>query len=294
MKTRTLMGLLRILIRGYRKMHHHRAGQSTGLLHRILVGLYMKYLQMTNKKSVVATVDGITYDLDMTEIIDTYILCGYWEPDSTAVINNLVKEGMTVIDIGANIGAHTLRLAKLVSGKGRVFAFEPTSSAFSRLMRNIGLNNFNNIIPEKIALSDTYMPNQLVCINSSYPIAADSPKNVAKEFINFTTLDDYVRAKGIEKIDFIKLDVDGYEHKIIRSALEVIRKFKPLILLELGVENLESVGDNIVDMVNTLSNLGYKFYSEKGLTEFSSTDAMIKSIPKFSTVNVLLSVSDLG
>ena len=88
------------------------------------------------------------------------------------------------------------------------------------------------------------------------------------------------------------MDTDGYESKIIRGALEVINRFKPLILLELCPTALEGLGDDIIDLVSMLSNLGYEFYLDKGLLKFPSTDAVIKSIPKASAINVLLSVSD--
>lgn len=287
------MGLFWILVKGYKKVFTREASPGRGFISKILAALYMKYLQISGKKSVVATIDGITYQLDLTESIDLCILTDSYEPESMRIIPKLIKDGMTVMDIGANVGVYALRLAKLVGEKGRVFAFEPTSYVFPRLIRNIELNNFNNIISEKIALSDTYAQNQLACIRSSFKVGDSCSGNPASELISFVTLDDYVRARGIERVDFIKLDVDGYEYKVIRGALEVINKFSPLILLELCPKTLESVGDNIIELVNTLANLRYKFYSVKGLSKFSSADAVIESIPESLWINVFLSVSDL-
>lgn len=113
----------------------------------VLGRLYLKY-KMTNKnRTVIATRGGITYELDLNELIDSSIYYeGCFEPLTTAVIDKYVKSGMTVFDIGANIGCHTLRCAKLVGKSGKVIVFEPMSWAFAKLKRNIELNDFNNII----------------------------------------------------------------------------------------------------------------------------------------------------
>ena len=83
----------------------------------ILKKLYQKYILLGKNRFVVATIDGIKYQLDLNELIDSSIYYdGCFEPMTTAVINRYVREDMTVFDIGANIGCHTLRFAKLVGG----------------------------------------------------------------------------------------------------------------------------------------------------------------------------------
>ena len=121
-----------------------------------LARLYQAHqLANRNRAVIKAKVDGIIYQLDLNELIDRSIFYeGCFEPMTTAVINKYVNPGMTVLDIGANIGCHTLRLAKLVGKNGKVIAFEPMSWAYLRLKRNIELNDFNNIILEKLALSN--------------------------------------------------------------------------------------------------------------------------------------------
>ena len=79
--------------------------------------LYEIYKLHNRNKIVMAEIDGIKYQLDLNELIDSSIYYeGCFEPMTTAVINKYVREGMTVLDIGANIGCHTLRFAKLVGG----------------------------------------------------------------------------------------------------------------------------------------------------------------------------------
>ena len=251
--------------------------------------LYEIYKLHNRNKIVMAEIDGIKYQLDLNELIDSSIYYeGCFEPMTTAVINKYVREGMTVLDIGANIGCHTLRFAKLVGGGGKVIAFEPMSWAYSKLKHNIELNDFNNIVIEKIALSSVNQRAQNIYFRSSWTIDPGSSSNAKKkEDINFITLDEYVRRNKINRIDFIKLDVDGYEYKIIQGARDTLKRDKPLIIIELGIYTLQVVGDNIYDLVNALSDIGYKLYSEKDLAEFPDNDTMIESIPKDGTINVL-------
>ena len=96
-------------------------------------------LGRTDRQVVVR--DGITYDLDLSQGIDFAIyLANVYERGTRAALRRLVQPGSLVLDIGANIGAHTLTLAQLVGPSGRVFAFEPTDYAYGKLQRNLELN----------------------------------------------------------------------------------------------------------------------------------------------------------
>src|SRR6202008_4652242 len=91
--------------------------------------------------SVIVNRGGVRWSLDLAEGIDFSIyLLGAFEPSTAATIQKLVKPGDVALDIGANIGAHTLGLARSVGPQGRVFAFEPTDFAFQKLLQNLSLN----------------------------------------------------------------------------------------------------------------------------------------------------------
>ena len=103
---------------------------------------------MGMNKIVTCRRNGIVWELDLTQGIDFSIyLFGAFEPEIVRYASRIIKPGAKVIDIGANIGAHTLPLAHLVGPSGAVFAFEPTDYAFEKLLRNIHLNpNLKNRI----------------------------------------------------------------------------------------------------------------------------------------------------
>ena len=87
---------------------------------------------------VQVTRDGLRYDLDLSQAIDfTIFLLGRFEASTVAALRRYVKPGATVLDIGANIGSHTLQLARLVGPSGRVLSFEPTDFAFGKLRKNL-------------------------------------------------------------------------------------------------------------------------------------------------------------
>ncbi len=287
--------LVRAMVGSYRRLG---LKPMKGVLEKV----YNRYRTFYRKKTVIATVDAITYELDLNETIDSAIYFGgAFEPHTTEAINRLCQEGMVVLDVGANIGCHTLRFAKLVGTRGRVIAFEPMSWAFRKLTRNVALNAFSNLSLEKIALSDANRAHQEVAFATSWPLSGIDEALLhplhggyaEKDVVDFMTLDEYIRTRKVGRIDFMKIDVDGYELKVVRGATETLALWKPVMIMELGNAGLAQVGDHIEDLVSLLSDLGYRFFAERDLQEYPSIGAMLSAIPEKSTMNVVLSGHDL-
>jgi FkbM family methyltransferase len=295
-----LMGLLRRLL--YRFWASHLP-LKIRLMRVALIAFYRGLRLVKRRLSVIATVKDITYELDLYQKIDFEIFfLGVYSPHDTAAINMLCREGMTVIDIGANIGAFTLHFAKLVGPKGKVIAFEPMSWAFAKLERNIALNDFANITPERMALSNETRVNRVVDFRASWPLdktsqPRDSSVSREREAVDFTTLDEYLKISQYGRIDVIKIDVDGYELKVIQGAIETLKLHKPLILLEIGPKSMAEVGDSAEDLVATLSDLGYKLHwyspSTRKIKRYPSAERLINSIAYGEDANCILSVRDL-
>jgi len=273
-------------------------------LKAVVTTLYSRLSAARRKRNVIATIDGITYDLDLNENIDSAIYyAGCFEPYVTRAIENMCREGMTVLDAGANVGCHTLRLAKLVGPSGKVVAFEPAPWALSKLRRNVELNGFQNIVIESLALSNENKRNQEITLCASWPISSagiDASQlhplhhgYMTRVAADFVTLDHYVESNSIDTIDLIKLDVDGYELRVIQGAVKTLRACNPIILMELQPWGLAEVGDSAEELVCLISELGYKFYSEKTMKPFLDTDAMIQAALRGRIANVILSTTDL-
>ena len=219
---------------------------------------------------VVACRDGIYYRLDLNEYIDSEIyLNGYFEKDTIYALQKLARPGITIFDIGANSGAHTMRMAKLVGETGKVIAFEPMPWAHKKLAANIALNKFSNITVERLGLSDQPARGVEVEIASSWPVSGYDLRQlhpvhkgrVMKEHIDFSTLDEYVRAYEIKRLDIIKVDTDGYELKVLKGGAKALEHFRPTLIVEMSRPELKEKGDTLENLISFLDKLGYQFYS---------------------------------
>ena len=120
---------------------------------------------------------GLNWELDLREGIDLAIFAfGSFERETTHAIEKLVAPGSVVLDIGANIGAHTLNLGRLVGPKGKVYAFEPTTYAFRKLKRNLALNPeiSARVVAEQSRLTCANKVDRSVEIYSSWKVVGDS------------------------------------------------------------------------------------------------------------------------
>jgi FkbM family methyltransferase len=259
-----------------------------------LRGLYFKcFLSMIRGRKTIATVDGMIFDLDLSELIDVCVYLQKYEPDVTAAIETLCSPGWVVLDIGANIGAHCLRLAKKVGNGGRVYAFEPTDYAYSKLLANISLNNFGNIFPYQLVLSDRNLEQQEIEIKSSW--RTDGNHVVTKSRVDFRRLDDWLADNSIQAVDLIKLDVDGNEYPILNGARDLLRKFEPVILMEVGAWHFENERNNPVTL---LSEAGYKFWDLKTNKKYEKLSQLRRQLPEIDkemavSVNIAAAINDL-
>ena len=232
------------------------------------------------------TVDGITYELDPRELIDRAILeQGCFEPSTVAALQRLCTPGSIVFDIGANIGSHTFVLAKCVGPTGVVVAFEPTTYAFMRLYKNMLLNEFTNLRIERLALSEQSGIAEFA-FNASWRLD-NEVKSAVSETMPVMTLDEYVRRFKVPRVDLIKLDVDGFELKILRGGLGTIRTYGPVLVTELCEYTLAQHGESVHQLLDLLLVMGYQFYSESTFEHLNDSAAIASSVPTGSSINVV-------
>jgi FkbM family methyltransferase len=225
---------------------------------------------------VVCRRGGLRWNLDLREGIDFSIfLLGSFEPDMVAAYQQMIAAGAVVIDIGANIGAHTLRFAACVGAVGRVVAVEPTQYAFERLREHVLLNP--ELAPRITLLQAMLMGSQQAAlaekIESSWPL--DTPNDAHPEHAGVAkvtsgavvrTLDDVVSKLDLKSVDFLKLDVDGYEVEVLRGARDTLRVFAPVILFEHAPYGVAEKGYNPGEIAEILNGAGYRFTDLKRRT----------------------------
>ena len=243
---------------------------------------------------------GVRWQLDLREGIDFSIyLLGAFEPSTVRAYSRVVSEGMTVVDIGANVGAHTLFLARLCGLSGRVVAFEPTQYAFDKLRRNVELNP--DIAPciscqqvMLVAAADSAVEQ---AIYSSWPLQQTSLDELHAEHRGrlmatvgavAETLDGALARLAVHRVDFVKLDVDGHEAEVLEGAKQTFARDRPAILMELAPFVFRDNMDKFTFMLQFFWALGYR------LTDLSSGKMLpedvlkvIQMIPENGGINVI-------
>ena len=245
---------------------------------------------------------GINWHLNLNEGIDLSIyLLGGFEVDTLNRYQKMINPGDIVLDIGANIGAHTLPLAALVGNTGKVYSFEPTKYAFSKQIRNIDLNPElkNRIAACQIMLTanPAALPNE---IYSSWPL--DDVENLHEKHLGklmstqdaeAQRLDDFVDKLGITKVAFIKLDVDGNELDVLKGAVKTIHTSKPKVMLELAPYVFENRPEDFDDILDIFWNQGYQFTDIPSGKKLPQSIQGIKAlIPKDGCLNVIATCID--
>jgi FkbM family methyltransferase len=169
---------------------------------------------------------------------------------------------MVVIDGGANLGIYTVVASKLVGENGKVLSFEPSAVSFQELQVNVALNNAANVRTFQAALSDHSgsahlyrSPAGLVAAHLAFHGDSDAAADEYEE-VPVRTLDEVLDLEGIDKVDVLKLDVEGVEELVLRGAQSLFARAKPLVICEMWVkESGQRVGP-----WRLLTDHGYRFY----------------------------------
>jgi FkbM family methyltransferase len=169
--------------------------------------------------------------------ITTYVLLEQedWFEKEIHFLRRFVEPGTTAIDIGANLGICSLTLARLVGPGGRVFAYEPGSEARRLLTHSRALNDLGNLEIVDAAVSDGERQGHLAFAASSELRALGSAG--AGEAVRITSLDAEGTMRGWPAVDFIKIDAEGEEERIIAGGREFFSTHSPLVMFEVKAES---------------------------------------------------------
>jgi len=188
----------------------------------------------------------------------TYWTNTYESHKELKVFLNHLQDGMTVLDIGANVGFYALHFARKVGPQGKVYAFEPIPEYFNRLKEHIVLNNATNIVPVPVALLDQKgVAKMSIASGDSSLFHHESDQFVD---VPLTTLDNFVAENQIDRVDAIKLDVEGAELHVIRGADQTIRKFKPIMMVEINATTLKAAGTSPEELFSAIIGYGYQAF----------------------------------
>ena len=221
-----------------------------------------------DKKKIISRND-IKYEVDLNEAVDLGIFLGIKnEKNLYKIINFLnTSDKKILVDVGSNVGSVTLPLAKLFN-LSTIISIEPTNFAFSKLKKNL---NLNPNLKKRIKLFNVFISDKKKKVNfvhSSWDLKAKHKKHqihlgTLKKTSNKIQSLSQLLKKIQKKIDFIKIDVDGYEIDVLRSGKKIINKYKPIIYFEFAPYLYREFGYSpkvLIDFIK--KELNYTFLNE--------------------------------
>ncbi len=206
--------------------------------------------------------DGIRLVVDVSDYIGHFLYFGFTDPGTDRLFN-LCRENYNVLDVGANIGWTSLRLAR-AAHKGQVIGFEPDPLNASRCLMNVQLNDPPNLDILTVGLGESdgeILLETRTPSNRGGNRVAPAGYAGGGQKIPVRRLDHVEPVLKLGRIDLFKVDVEGYELKVLKGAGEVLTRSKPLLFIEVDDQNLKDQGDSAVALINYLQKLGYSRFN---------------------------------
>ena len=209
----------------------------------------------------VTTVTGDIFQVDRSSNLEWQLWAfGSWERHFAELFGRLVRPGDHCLDVGANIGVHTVRLAKLTGPGGLVTAVEPDPGLAVRLGRNVALNGLENVRVVNAAATDRagemtlYRPGELDTNRGRASLVRHPYLTGASTTVPGRTLDEIC---GGNPVSLIKIDVEGHESTVVRGATQVLGRSAPAVIFEYWPEILDDPRDTPFDW---LADQGYDMF----------------------------------
>jgi FkbM family methyltransferase len=192
-------------------------------------------------------------------------LSGTYEPSTLLALKRVLPPGAVFVDAGANAGLFALMASRWVGPAGKVYAIEPSDREYKRLVDHLALNRLSNVIPARLALGDRSASASLRV--APFPNAghntlgsfayADVP-TAHFETVETITLDRFAEAHQLSRLDAIKMDIEGSELSALAGATAVLRRFRPVLCVEVSAGALAGTGATPQQLVDLITAAGYR------------------------------------
>ena len=196
--------------------------------------------------------------------------CGYYESPSVHLIEKLLRPGMVFLDLGANIGQYSLVASRGVGPSGQVHSFEPDPETFRWLTRNVRRNRLENIYLNQVALFDEagkralYLATPQDTGSKSFAVPWTFSGETCE--VACTTLDEYLGERRVERVDVVKVDVEGSELPALVGGAGALfeRSHKPILVVEFEERRQQAFGKSCAALAEFLTGQGYALFRSWG------------------------------
>jgi FkbM family methyltransferase len=223
-----------------------------------------------------------------TDISRCLFVAGCYEPNEMDYVNQLLKPGDVVLDVGANEGLFTLLASGAVGTPGAVVAVEPSRRERSRLSDNVKRNQLSNVTIVEDAVSDTIGRAVLKVADPEHTgqntlggFAHNGVDVLTTEAVSTTTLDDLAERLELRRIDLVKLDIEGGEAAALRGALALLREFRPIVMLELQQASLAAQGSSADEVLALLREESFDLF------EFEPSSGRLRPMSESASLNMV-------
>ena len=217
----------------------------------------------TRLKAIAAPIEGGLSVVvpDNYLLMTPYVLAeqGDWFEDEIKFLRDqLIQSGMKILDIGANYGTYALTMAACAGADGNVWALEPASLTAEFLSKSQSVNGLTQLEVHRVGLSDHQGSAKLYLSGNSElnSLNQDVQREGSFEEVSITTLDDFWNSIGRPELDFIKMDAEGEELRIIDAGTQMLTECSPLIMYELKHGNVIHA-----ELIDALEKRGYRSYA---------------------------------
>jgi FkbM family methyltransferase len=255
-----------------------------GLLGVVKEFVFLIRKKLYDKKNPVSLIvkDGNVFNLSRHNNVESRVFSPEgFEKHLCFLFSRIVGDGYNVIDVGANCGLHTVGFAKSAGMDGKVWAFEPVLYSFEKLQLNLAINGLSNTVCVNAALGENkstvkmnvakpdsyYLGNSSIVKNEKFD-SLDASGELDLVEVEMLTMDEYFSTQEIDRLDFIKIDVEGYEINVLRGATKTLEKFKPVIVMEYSQSRLTHLGidesefSGILNQYTCYEIIGSRYRSE--------------------------------
>lgn len=214
------------------------------------------------------TVQGARLSVDFadTSIVPSLWLTRAYEPTFSKGLDTLVQSGDRVVDVGAHVGYYSIRLAQIIGVSGRVDSYEPQRTQWALLNKNVQRNSVRDqVVMHRKAVSDVAARRETLWRDISNSGGASLARRAVmnadgSEGVQVVTLDSEMASSGLSRVDLIKIDVQGYEARVLAGAVRLIEEGKPVLAFEYNPAQIEAAGDDHLGVLHGLGAAGYELY----------------------------------